>query len=54
MRAQRTAGATKYEPESDEITISLTWDAYEQNGWEQFNSTARHELTRYFRNFFVM
>ncbi|WP_231188355.1 SprT-like domain-containing protein [Haladaptatus sp. DYF46] len=48
-RAQRTAGATKYDPANGEITISLAsislaWDAFEQHGWEQFSSTVRHEL----------
>lgn len=43
-RAQRTAGATRYGPESDEIAISLTWDAYDSQGGEQFSSTVRHEL----------
>jgi SprT-like protein len=42
--AKRTAGATKYDPVTDEITISLTWDAYDSQGWEQFSSTVRHEL----------
>ncbi|GAA5061258.1 hypothetical protein GCM10025751_47340 [Haladaptatus pallidirubidus] len=39
-----TAGVTKYDSATDEITISLTWNAYEQHGWEQFSSTVRHEL----------
>jgi SprT-like protein len=43
-RAKRQAGATKYDPAPDEITISLTWDAYDSQGWEQFSSTVRHEL----------
>jgi SprT-like protein len=29
---------------TDEITISLAWDAYDSQGWEQFSSTVRHEL----------
>ncbi|WP_227379543.1 SprT-like domain-containing protein [Haladaptatus halobius] len=41
---QRTAGATKYNPATDKITISLTWDAYDLQTWEQFSSTVRHEL----------
>ena len=43
-RRQRSAGATKYDPATGEITISLAWDAFEQHGWEQFSSTVRHEL----------
>ncbi|WP_231188849.1 SprT-like domain-containing protein, partial [Haladaptatus sp. DYF46] len=41
---QRSAGATKYDPANGEITITLSWDAFEQHGWEQFSSTVRHEL----------
>lgn len=44
QRRQRSAGATKYDPTTGEITISLAWDAFEQHGWEQFSSTVRHEL----------
>ncbi|WP_227380309.1 SprT-like domain-containing protein [Haladaptatus halobius] len=29
---------------TEEITISLTWDAYDSQGWEQFSSTVHHEL----------
>ncbi|SIR99043.1 SprT-like family protein [Haladaptatus litoreus] len=43
-RAQRQAGVTKYDPTTEAITITLTWTAYEQHGWEQFSSTVRHEL----------
>ncbi|WP_227380624.1 SprT family zinc-dependent metalloprotease [Haladaptatus halobius] len=43
-RRQRSAGATKYDPSNGEITISLAWDAYDSQGWEQFSSTVRHEL----------
>ncbi|MFH5801049.1 SprT-like domain-containing protein [Haladaptatus sp. CMAA 1911] len=43
-RAQRQAGVTKYDPATGEITIALTWTAYEQHGWEQFSETVRHEL----------
>jgi SprT-like protein len=43
-RRQRSAGATKFDPETGEITISLAWDAYDSQGWEQFNSTVRHEV----------
>ena len=43
-RRQRSAGATRYDPATGEITFSLAWDAFEQHGWEQFSSTVRHEL----------
>ncbi|SIR98830.1 Predicted Zn-dependent metalloprotease, SprT family [Haladaptatus litoreus] len=43
-QAQRQAGVTKYDPATEAITISLTWTAYEQHGWEQFSETVRHEL----------
>ncbi|WP_231188317.1 SprT-like domain-containing protein [Haladaptatus sp. DYF46] len=43
-RAKRRAGVTKYDPDTDEITIRLSWDAFEQHGREQFSSTVRHEL----------
>nr|WP_227380439.1 hypothetical protein [Haladaptatus halobius] len=38
------AGKTTYHPKTNEITISLTWNAFEQHNWEQFSSTVRHEL----------
>ncbi len=43
-RTQRQAEVTKSDPVSDKITISLTWDAFEHHGWEQFSSTVRNEL----------
>ena len=43
-RAQRQAGATKYDPATGEIMIALTWTAYVHHGWEQFSATIRHEL----------
>ncbi|MFB9807334.1 SprT-like domain-containing protein [Haladaptatus pallidirubidus] len=43
-RAKRQTDVTKYDPATDEITISLTWDTYDSHGWEQFSSTVRHEL----------
>ena len=43
-RAKRRAGATKYNRETGEITISLTWAAYEELGWEDTRATIRHEL----------
>ncbi|WP_227379572.1 SprT-like domain-containing protein [Haladaptatus halobius] len=48
MRSRKThpstTGVTKYIPATDEITIALTWMAYEHHGWEQFSVTVRHEL----------
>jgi hypothetical protein len=43
-RAKQQAGVTKYDPDTDAITIRLSWDAYNSHGWEQFSSTVRHEL----------
>ncbi|MFB9809631.1 hypothetical protein ACFFQF_33855 [Haladaptatus pallidirubidus] len=41
-RAQRQAGVTKYDPATEEITITLTWTAYEHHGWAiQFHRPAR-------------
>jgi SprT-like protein len=39
-----TAGVTKYDPKIEEITIALTWTAYEQERWEQLSSTVRQKL----------
>ena len=43
-RAKRRAGACLFRPDSEEITIRLTWAAYEAFGWERFTATIRHEL----------
>ncbi|RBI59375.1 sprT domain-containing protein [halophilic archaeon] len=43
-RRQRSTEATKHDPESDKLTMPLAWDTFEQQGWEQFSSTVRHEL----------
>lgn len=43
-RMQRSAGVAIYERQSTEITIRLSWDAYETYGWEQFARVVRHEL----------
>jgi SprT-like protein len=43
-RMERSAGKAIYDPASEEITIRLSWDAYEEYGWEQFSRTVRHEL----------
>lgn len=43
-RARRRAGACSYDADTGEVTIRLTWDAYEQYGWRQFTATIRHEL----------
>ena len=43
-RMQRSAGVAIYEHRREEITIRLSWDAYEAYGWEQFSRVVRHEL----------
>ncbi|WP_433634728.1 SprT-like domain-containing protein [Halomicrococcus sp. NG-SE-24] len=43
-RAQRQAGVTEYDPATEAVTIRLTWDAYQEFGWQQFSKTVRHEL----------
>lgn len=43
-RARRRAGACSYDPETETVTIRLTWDAYREHGWRQFTDTIRHEL----------
>jgi predicted SprT family Zn-dependent metalloprotease len=43
-RAKRRAGECRYNKATDEITIVLTWDAYQAHGWETFTGTIRHEL----------
>jgi predicted SprT family Zn-dependent metalloprotease len=43
-RMQRSAGRAIYDHRSKEITIRLSWDAYEAYGWEQFARVVRHEL----------
>jgi SprT-like protein len=43
-RMERSAGKALYNRESEEITIRLSWDAYEAYGWEKFARTVRHEL----------
>ena len=43
-RMQRSAGVAIYDRQSTEITIRLSWDAYETYGWEQFSRVVRHEL----------
>jgi predicted SprT family Zn-dependent metalloprotease len=43
-RARRRAGACSYDADADEVTIRLTWGAYEAHGWRQFTDTIRHEL----------
>ncbi|MFC7009370.1 SprT family zinc-dependent metalloprotease [Halalkalicoccus salilacus] len=44
IRMQRSAGVAIYDRQSTEITIRLSWDAYEAYGWEQFARIVRHEL----------
>ena len=43
-RMQRSAGVAIYEHQRKQITIRLSWDAYEAYGWEQFSRVVRHEL----------
>lgn len=43
-RAKRRAGVCIYDKDSEDITVRLTWDAYEVNGWENMKDTIRHEL----------
>lgn len=40
----RRAGDCRYEPQTDQLTITLTWAAYVAWGWEKFSATIRHEL----------
>ncbi|WP_440009318.1 SprT-like domain-containing protein [Halomicrococcus sp. SG-WS-1] len=44
QRAQRQAGVTEDNPDTEAATIRLTWDAYQEFGWTQFSKTFRHEL----------
>lgn len=43
-RMQRSAGVAIYDRQNEQITIRLSWDAYEAYGWEQFSRVVRHEL----------
>ena len=43
-RAKRRAGGCRYNSETGDITILLTWAAYEEFGWREFTGTIRHEL----------
>lgn len=43
-RMQRSAGVAIYDHQSEQITIRLSWDAYEAYGWGQFSRVVRHEL----------
>lgn len=43
-RMQRSAGVAIYDHPSDQITVRLSWDAYEAYDWEQFSRVVRHEL----------
>lgn len=42
-RAKRRAGAVKYRDGEPE-TVVLTWDQFENRGWERMAATIRHEL----------
>ncbi|KYH24763.1 SprT-like family protein [Halalkalicoccus paucihalophilus] len=43
-RIQRSVGVAVYDRQCEQITIRLSWDAYESYGWEQFSGVIRHEL----------
>jgi predicted SprT family Zn-dependent metalloprotease len=43
-RAKRRAGCCRYDADTGEITVVLTWDAYREFGWDEFTDTVRHEL----------
>jgi len=43
-RAKRRAGGCRYDAETGQITVLLTWEAYRAHGWETFTGTIRHEL----------
>jgi len=43
-RAKRRAGGCRYDPGTETITILLTWAAYQEFGWAEFQGTIRHEL----------
>ncbi|WP_276248482.1 SprT-like domain-containing protein [Haladaptatus sp. YSMS36] len=43
-RARRRAGQCRYDEQTGEVTIRLTWAAFEAYGWEQFSGVVRHEL----------
>lgn len=43
-RAKRRAGACLYDAATGDITVRLSWDAFEANGWAACRRTIRHEL----------
>lgn len=43
-RMKRSAGIAVYDREAEQVTIRLSWDAYQAYGWEEFARTVRHEL----------
>jgi predicted SprT family Zn-dependent metalloprotease len=43
-RAKRRAGGCRYDPETGQVTVVLTWEAYREFGWAEFTATIRHEL----------
>jgi predicted SprT family Zn-dependent metalloprotease len=43
-RAKRRAGCCRYDADTGQLTIVLTWDAYCEFGWQEFTATIRHEL----------
>ena len=43
-RAKRRAGCCRYDADTGDVTVVLTWDAYREFGWDEFTATVRHEL----------
>lgn len=43
-RAKRRAGCCRYDRQTEQVTVVLTWAAYQSMGWERFTETIRHEL----------
>ncbi|MFB6189079.1 MAG: SprT-like domain-containing protein [Halapricum sp.] len=43
-RAKRRAGCCRYDSRREQVSIVLTWAAYQAMGWETFTETIRHEL----------
>jgi predicted SprT family Zn-dependent metalloprotease len=43
-RAKRRAGCCRYQQATGQITIILTWPAYQEFGWAEYTGVIRHEL----------
>ena len=43
-RAKRRAGCCRYQRATGQITIVLTWPAYQEYGWAEYTGVIRHEL----------